>query len=241
MSKYLDKYATRSLQLMCSIAFHSGARLQTICTIKVKNIKDLLVNNDITSNNTYILRVGAGSGIDSKGDIPYFLELPTWLVERIYEYILSDTWKERSKKSYYKSLDENYIFLTGKGAPFYTSKSNINDIKNIVLRDSKEIDIKIYKGHAVRKNFDDIVKKIQLDFPWFGNIRFHDLRATFGMNIITTLQARGLNNQKCVDYLKKRMGHNNIQTTWLYLDHKSILARNIETQNIFENRLFKFL
>ncbi|KUM13746.1 hypothetical protein AV645_12860 [Acinetobacter calcoaceticus] len=241
LSEYLDRYGSRTLQLMCSIAFHSGARLQSICTIKVKNINDLITKDKITSNKTYTLRIGAGSGIDSKGDIPYILELPKWLVERLHEYINSDTWKERARKSYYKDSDENYIFLTRIGSPFYTSKSNMNDIKDSILKENKRIDIQIYKGNAVRKNFDDLVKKIQEDYPWFGNIRFHDLRATFGMNIVINLQSRGINNQKCVDYIRKRMGHKNIQTTWSYLDHKEILAKNIDTQNIFENNLFNFL
>ncbi|KHN68256.1 hypothetical protein DH17_09505 [Acinetobacter oleivorans] len=207
----------------------------------MKNINDLITKDKITSNKTYTLRIGAGSGIDSKGDIPYILELPKWLVERLHEYINSDTWKERARKSYYKDSDENYIFLTRIGSPFYTSKSNMNDIKDSILKENKRIDIQIYKGNAVRKNFDDLVKKIQEDYPWFGNIRFHDLRATFGMNIVINLQSRGINNQKCVDYIRKRMGHKNIQTTWSYLDHKEILAKNIDTQNIFENNLFNFL
>lgn len=240
LSEYLKNYATTTLQLMCSIAFHSGARLQTICTIKVKTINNLIQTQKPTSNNTYILRVGAGSGIDSKGNIPYILELPVWLVSKIYNYINSYEWKERAGKSYYKYSEENYVFLTENGSPFYTSKSNINEIKVNVLKKDIDTEVVIYKGNAVRKNFYDLIKIIKKNHPDFGDVRFHDLRATFGMNILTVLQKNGLNNQQCVDYLKKRMGHKNVQTTWLYLDYKSILIKNIDIQNIFESQLFNF-
>lgn len=56
---YLERYASREFQLICHMALYSGARIQTICTIRVFHIKEILAKQIVNStDDTFKLRVG---------------------------------------------------------------------------------------------------------------------------------------------------------------------------------------
>lgn len=238
LSEFLSKYGSIQLQLICYIAFHTGARLQSICTITVRHIKGLILQKN---QNNCVLKVGYGTGIDTKKGQQYGLEFPRWLVEILIKYINSVTWKERAKLSFYGVNEQNYLFLTKNGSPFYTSRRELFDIKEKMMAIDKKTNIKTYTGGAVRKQFDELIELIQKSYQDFEKVRFHDLRATFGMNLLNRLQTKGLNNQQCLDYIKKRMGHKRVETTMMYLDYKGILMDKINTQDIFEADLLSYV
>lgn len=75
----------------------------------------------------------------------------------------------------------------------------------------------IQKGHAVRNYTQRLIRNIRRKHPDFNHFRFHDLRATFGMNFVRDADQAGVRDAR--EPLRSRMGHKNFQTTQLYLNY----------------------
>lgn len=236
--EYLERYGTRELQLMTYIALFTGARIQTICTLRVKHLKNLPLMSD---KKTYKLTVGNETGVDTKNGKKHHLELPLKIKKLIDNYFGSEEWKERAKKSFYGECDNNYIFLTKKGNPYYTSKREKLDVKYQV--DSGEYTGKylIYKGNAVRKNLSDVLEKLCEDYLDYQDFRFHDLRATFGMNLVRKLEEFGYSPNVIKNKVKTKMGHDSDSTTDLYLKYEFNKEERQRVQSKLEDELFKYV
>ena len=96
--------SSREYQLMFYFALFTGARLQTICTLRIK----YLVEHQPDSNGFIRLPIGAGTGIDTKFQKPMTLLVPNWLVQDIKIYINSEQARQRRLKSNYGDSDKNY-------------------------------------------------------------------------------------------------------------------------------------
>ncbi|MEC8567015.1 MAG: site-specific integrase, partial [Pseudomonadota bacterium] len=141
------KKSSREYQLMFYLALFTGARLQTICTLRIK----CLFNREPDNHGFIRLPVGAGTGIDSKFQKPMTLLIPHWLVQDLKIYINSEQSRQRRQKSNYADSDENYVFLTKLGTPFYTSKAEQQELtEKIKTSDSFGARLKLYEGEAVR-------------------------------------------------------------------------------------------
>lgn len=144
--KALQK-SSREYQLMFYLALFTGARLQTICTLQIK----CLFNRESDSNGFIRLPVGAGTGVDTKFQKPMTLLVPDWLAQDIEIYIKSEQARLRRAKSNYGDSDENYVFLTKLGTPFYTSKAEQQELtEKIKASESFGARLKLYEGEAVR-------------------------------------------------------------------------------------------
>ena len=232
--EYLERFGNRQLQLICLISLLTGARIQTIGTLKVYHLKQLIKKiKENQINNTYILQAGANTGVDTKFNKSLNLYFPKNLIFSLDNYINSKTWHKRALKSFYGTTDENYVFITKSGLPYYTSKEEILDIKN-----TQNQNIVIRNGEAIRKNLDVVVKKIKEEHHDFRAFKFHDLRATFGMNYLKILLKRNLNKDQCLLLLKEAMGHNNISTTLNYLNYQEIIDQFSTAQEDLENKIF---
>lgn len=215
----LKENGNRAFQLMCLLALYTGARIQTIGTLRVKDIYDLLKKTP--KNGEVLLRVGDGTGVDTKKQKRYRLHIPIELVRMLRDYIESEECKERRALSFYGESGENYIFLASNGSPFYTSASEIVDrqegqfSKRISARD--RVTFTIQKGNAVRNYLSRLIRDIRQKHPDFNAFRFHDLRATYGMNWVRDADASGAKDIR--DELKHRMGHTNFDTTQNYLNY----------------------
>lgn len=238
ISEYINQYAPRTIQLICSIAFHSGARLQTICTIRKKHIYEMIERKK-TASQTYILSVGLGTSIDSKRGKKYVLEIPSWLVDELKKYVESEEWKARALKSFYKNKYENYIFLTKSGQPFYTSKKEVLDRLELVDNYTQKEKMKIYTGEAVRVILNTIYKKITIEHKDFRKFRFHDFRATFGMNLLKLLINKDMEISQILHIIKNRMGHSSLVVTERYLDFKVVLEKYMDVQDELEDKLMR--
>jgi integrase len=209
----------RAFQLMCFVALFTGARIQTIGTLKVKNIYELLQKKP--KNGEVLLRVGAGTGVDTKNQKRYRLHIPIELVQMLRDYIESEECRQRRELSFYGETEENYIFLTSTGSSFYTSSAEIIDrqegqfSKRISARD--RVNFTIQKGNAVRNHLSRLIRDIRQKHPDFNAFGLHDLRATYGMNFVRDADASGAKDIR--DELKHRMGHTNFDTTQNYLNY----------------------
>ena len=236
--EYLERYGTRELQLMTYIALFTGARIQTICTLRVKHLKNLPLMAD---KKAYRLTVGKDTGVDTKNGKIHHLELPLKIKKLIDNYAGSEEWRERAKKSFYGECDNNYIFLTKKGNPYYTSKREKLDIKHQVDSDKYEGKYIIYKGNSVRKNLSDVLKDLCEDYQDYQDFRFHDLRATYGMNLVRKLEEFGYSPNVIKNKVRIKMGHDLDSTTDLYLKYEFNKEERKRVQSKLENELFKYV
>lgn len=230
---YLKDTASREFQLMCYLALYTGARLQTVSTLRVFNIKGLKDKVPDAFYNAYSLAVGSGSVVDTKNGTRMDLKIPDWLVNELISYIDSQQWKKRAKSSYYGVSDQNYIFLTSRGEAYYTSLKEIEDRRNSKsLRGFKQT-----RGLSIRPHITQMIRKINKDTVQVNHFRFHDLRATFGLNTLNVLIRCGFAKEHALWLLKERMGHKDITTTIKYLEYSSFTSSLLEVNTSFSEAL----
>ncbi|WOD07404.1 hypothetical protein [Marinomonas sp. GJ51-6] len=183
-----------------------------------------------------MIKYGTGSEIDGKHNKLGILYVPTWLVESLLVYIESSVARSRRCKSYYGDSDGNYVFLTKSGDPYYTSYKEMADRKNEDI-DSRVISQKAStsvnkEGEAIGVFIRNTLRPaLEAKYGYFPHFSFHDIRATFGINLIENIytaidKANLLRREKGQSLLlyedalrevMKRMNHNNDETTRKYV------------------------
>lgn len=206
-------------ELMHYVALLTGAREQTVLTLRVRNF--VAPPSEVTQW-SFKLRCGPGTGIDTKRDVTdVYLSVPRVLYEKLHVYIHSDRAKRRRGRSRLGNDDGNYLFLTQHGKPFYESKDDRNADRggNELLRSSKV-------GQGLRDFIQHrVIPEVRKTLPKFS-YRFHDLRATFGMNWVDhNDQVDGTKRSHlwARDQLRKLMWHKNAETTDQYLEYREHL------------------
>lgn len=236
--------SSREYQLLFYFALFTGARIQTAGTIRVWHLHGTLDGDGYLR-----LTVGSGTFIDTKRGTPLTLLVPGWLVRDMIIYSRSPEAVKRRNRSFYGDTDENYLFLSKNGVPFYTSKKELYDRQNpLVSRNTQLTDrasgVSMQDGGSIRQHIIEILlPRIRKETPDFQSFSFHDLRATFGMNLLES-QLKYLGNKSittALDYVQQRMGHRDKATTMQYLNYKSRLEWKSQIQNEFEQILFKYV
>tara|TARA_A100001391_G_scaffold205359_1_gene205376 strand:+ start:98 stop:667 length:570 start_codon:yes stop_codon:yes gene_type:complete len=175
------------------------------------------------------------------------LLVPGWLVQDMLIYSRSTEATKRRERSFYGDTEDNYVFLSKNGIPYYTSKKEIYDRRDAsVSRHAGMTDqarnVSIQDGAALRQHIRDILLlRIHPANPDFQDFTFHDLRATFGINLLES-QLQHMGDQHitaALEYVQQRMGHANKDTTMQYLNYKSRLQWKNSVQHQFESQLFK--
>lgn len=233
---------SRVYQLMFYFALFTGARIQTVGTIRINHL-----SANLDSSGYLRLPVGAGTLIDTKNGKRMTLLVPGWLVHDMLIYKSSAEAKKRRARSYYGDTEDNYLFLSKNGVPYYTSKKEILDRRdNLVSENAGMIDrardVSIQDGAALRTHIQKILMpRIRLDISTFQDFTFHDLRATFGMNLLEShLQHMGDKSITAIlEFVQQRMGHSSKETTMRYLNYKSRLDWKNSVQHEFEIQLFQ--
>lgn len=236
LKQYLRDTASREFQLMCYLALYTGARLQTVCTIRVQNIKNLENQTADPFDDTYSLKVGANTVIDTKYGISMRIKIPTWLINELLAYTASKAWKDRAKLSYYGNTPNNYVFLTSRGSAYYTSLTEIEDRRS---NDSIK-GFKPKRGLSVVTHINQMLQKLNAEDLKVNHFTFHDLRATFGINILKAMIRCGFKHDQALMYLKDRMGHRFISTTMRYLEHAQFTTNVISANTTFSEVLNQF-
>lgn len=189
------------------ISLSSSARIQTAFTLRAASfLKEIPVHQEFIRIHT-----GKGTGVDTKRNKKHYLEIPSWLYNKIYIYVRSERYQARARKCLL-SAQEKYVFYTKKGNPFYTS---CNDS----MSDSRE-------GSAVR-----VFMTEQL-FPRIARLghsfrfRFHDLRATYCLNRLDegleSIEKGEATLDSVLRGIQDAMGHSDIKTTYRYLDYRNL-------------------
>ncbi|MET0065538.1 MAG: hypothetical protein ABW076_04255 [Candidatus Thiodiazotropha sp.] len=225
----LDNYQMTLIHLL---ALFTGARIQTILTLRVCHARLELPDN--LSEVRFL--AGPGTGVDTKNDKRLTVFIPRWLYEKLRTYTYSEDAKKRRRRAG-DDTDNQYLFLTNQGAPLYTSKSDLTNF------DAKNKSRHINSGQSVRQFIGRRViplmrKKLsELEFRY----KFHDLRATYGMNLtdheLKLVRKDIVSLHQAREFVKARMGHTNHDTTDLYLNYRQNLDLVRQAQSNFEKNL----
>lgn len=217
------------------LALTTGARLQTVFTFRVKHFKSNIREGIVAQR----VKVGHGTLIDTKFGRQMVLLIPTWLYSRIQLYLRSPRYLDRVSRSehVYPDEDERYAFLTRSGRPYYMASS---DPFSILYRDPP-------RGNAVTQFIRQQLAPDLLRRGHSFDFHFHDLRATFGMNLLEEKLVnykRGgvaVQNQpeffQILMYVRERMGHSQLSTTEAYLNYRQKYHLAVNMQSDYEKYL----
>ncbi len=227
--------------LMHYIALLTGAREMTVLTLRVR---DVMLPPDHIAQWPHKIRCGPGTGIDTKRDIAnVYLSMPRALYEQLHAYTVSERANRRRAKTALGEDPANYLFLTQHGQPYYESKEDRNAWRDptSALRRSA------LSGRPLRKFIErSVIPFVRETHPKF-KYRFHDLRATFGMNWVDyqMLQAgpEGFSKRYlwARDQLRKLMWHRSPLTTDKYLEYREHMDHLQLAQQGWSNHLIELI
>lgn len=221
-------------RLVHYIALCTGARKQTIYTIRMRHLKNFSESN-LLSDGTYLLNAGPSTGIDTKFDKPQDLYIPKQLAEDMVVYANCELAKSRRNKfkDKYGNIindDDMYLFLSPHGNCHYMAK---NDPRYLQVRSRPQ-----------GNNTDNMKKKLlQLTGEGFPkDFTFHWLRATFGLQYykwLLPLVAKGyLKLGDEIGLVQRRMHHSDRSITEHYLKLFMNIDDRIDAQGKYEDHLF---
>ncbi len=229
--------AVERLILMTSLM--TGARKQTVLTIRLKNLKGF-TEEKLEREGAYKLHAGPRTGIDTKYDKPQVLYVPKQLAEELVTLAKSRTMKTRREKFLAKleashpglsmAEDDMYLFLSDQGNCYYMAK---NDPRYTIVKSPQT-------GQVTETIKRKLARKASSSFP--KDFSYHWLRATFAYQLYQRLQVlvrEGmLKPGEDIDFIQKRMHHESRETTENYLKLFNMTHEKIIAQEIWEEKLF---
>ncbi|MEC5409873.1 site-specific integrase [Paraburkholderia sp. MPAMCS5] len=213
-SALLESLATLGnieMTLVHLFALLTGARIQTVLPVRVKHVMrkpDGFHGDDIR------LACGPGTGIDTKGGVKGVLHVPRGFYERLYIYVHSDRARKRRQMADGGDHFDQALFLSHRGAPLYEDRASRDP-----LTSGPRVRRHVKTGQAVRQFIRDELlpmMRVRLDNPRY-EFSFHDLRATFGLNMVDAMTANGTKYTRALDQLRQLMWHVRPSTSEAYL------------------------
>lgn len=217
------------------ISLLTGARLQTVLTLREENFE----RYPGTLEYIIKIKIGGKSNIDTKYNKSNIIYIPRLLYLNIKNYLNSERYKNRATKFNIKNEQKTfrYVFLTNRGIPYYTSKKDKN---NYWYR-------KAPNGGTVRTFISNELKPILKKYDSLKNFKFHDLRASFGMNFIDENMPDVIEGKisitQLMSELMQLMGHSEFRTTERYLNYRTKHQdkKKKEYRNKIESKLLSYL
>jgi integrase len=228
-------------RLIFLFALMTGARKQTVLTLRVKHV-EALIQGGLEPEGTYILKAGPGTGIDTKKNKPQTLHVPKALAEDLLTFVRSTYAKNRRQRFLqeyevsYSGLStiaagEEYVFLSEQANCYYMAGS-----------DPRYTFVNTRPQGAVT---DTLKKKLMRcvppDFP--KDFTFHWLRATFAYQLyqllVPSLENRRLLPGDEISIIQERLHHERRETTENYLKLFKMIPEKMRAQEGYEDSLFK--
>jgi len=229
----LKKMGNREMLLGFLISLTTGARLQTVFTLRLKHF--LKIPSD--GEQEMKIKVGYGTDCDTKFGKLHTLIMPTWIYNKIRIYINSPRASNRRSKAkhIFEHEDLQYLFLTNGGRPYYAAH---NDPYKALYRQPPD-------GNAIRLFIFNTIKNELLKNDHKIKFSFHDLRASYGMNLFDKyaplVQAKVVTQEFVLITIKERMGHESLLTTQKYLNFRNKYKLRELAQDNFDNFLMEML
>ena len=235
----LKTIGNTEMTLAFFLAMATGARLQTIFTLRRRNFSGEPYRGAVSQP----VKVGNGTLVSTKYGKQMVLLIPIFLYRKIQVYMQSERCCKRvdASKREYPNEDEQYLFLTRSGQPYYMSE---NDPFARLYRSPP-------RGNAVTQFIRQQLKPELYHQGADFEFRFHDLRATFGMNLLESmigqLSGKSQNSTpkpdltKAIMLVRTRMGHSRIATTEGYLKYREKYHIALKLQDDYERYLESLL
>lgn len=199
----------------------TGARLQTAATLRLRHFtRPVTFSRALAGGGEVVkLRAGPGTGIDTKRDRLGVLQIPRSLFEALQTYAQSDRARHRRQMATGGDDENQYLFLTQQGSPYYTAKE-------VSSRFDSEFSSRHQKNGGTIRQFlkDRLIPYIQEKHSKSFHFRPHDLRATFGMNQtdlqMALVSAGIITLNRARTNVMALMWHTSLGTTDKYLDYR---------------------
>lgn len=210
----LEALGNTEMMLIHAFALLTGARIQTVLTVKVRHVLQA-----VSTSSTMVLSVGPGTGIDTKNSKQLRLHMPLWFYNSLQKYALSERAHKRRLLAVGGDHSDQYLFLSHRSAPLYLSK------EDIAYSAIKEVRHQI-AGQGVRQYMTEfIVPYVRAKYDKNFKYRFHDLRASFGMNLVDhfapLLEASEVSYMDILNFVATRLGHDSLVVTERYFKYGS--------------------
>ena len=226
-------------RLILLVALMTGARKQTVLTMRLKHLKNFTPDK-LQGDGTYLLHAGPGTSIDTKKDRSQRLHVPQQIAEELLVLGNSPMMKSRRVKlrahlaKEYPGLlmedDDMYLFLSDQGGCYYMAK---DDPRFPVVRSRPT-------GQVTDTIKRKLLQKTSDKFPI--NFSYHWLRATFGFQLYQRLRelinAGIMKPGDDIDFIRGRMHHASREMTEHYLQLFKMLPQKLVAQEFYEAKLF---
>ncbi|MBL4909903.1 MAG: site-specific integrase [Alteromonadaceae bacterium] len=231
-------------RLFSLFALYTGARKQTIFTLRMKHLA-FFEPKFLLSDNTYELRVSSKNGADTKYDKPQKLFVEKELADDLIVYSKSRTAKARRKEFQQKFADEFpdlekmhdndvYLFLSTENNCHYMAK---DDPRFVRVRSRP-------KGQRTRLFTEKLLTFTSKKFP--KDITFHWLRATFAfvyyLHLVKKYEDKNgkiISHSEIIRKVQKRMHHSRSSITENYLKLFENINDKKRAQELYESHIFK--
>jgi len=227
--KALKTIGNTEMTLGFLIALATGARIQTVFTLRRKHFEKILRDDETEAR----IKIGYGTDCDTKFNKIHTLIFPSWIYQKVRIYLNSPRSKKRKEKATHIFDEQNkqYLFLTNRGTPFYAAHDD----------PYRHLYKEVPNGATVRQFiFTSLQKQLKKDGFKF-DFSFHDLRATFGMNLLDKLMplvnSKEIKLAHALIHVKERMGHSSLSTTEKYFNFRERHKIKELAQDDYENYL----
>lgn len=196
--RYLKKNSSEQniiLHAMFTLGFFTGARIGSIRTLRIENLKSAIVDPTSISIREHpdslilLVAAGPGTGINTKFDVRGYLRFLKPVHEFILEY--AETNVTRLKRQAKASKEnKSLVFLTKDGKPYSEGSINtaLSDLRRALVRNN---------------------------LAQFHDLKFHQSRATCGTELARLYMA--VSDANAIEYVREWLMHKNVSTTWKYV------------------------
>lgn len=229
-------------RLMLLVALMTGARKQTVLTLRMKHLEGF-AENKLQNDKTYHLHVGPGTGIDTKRDKPQTLHIPKQLANDLKVFAGSPLAVKRREllrkkfKKEYSNLEplsggDMYVFLSDQGNCYYMAES-----------DPRYLEVKSRPTGQVTETIKrKLIKCVSKKFP--VSFTYHWLRATFAFQLyqylLPLLKSGHLKYGEEISLIQRRLHHSSRETTENYLKLFQMHSDKLAVQELYEDKIFGF-
>jgi len=209
--------SSAELILMLKLGFFTGARVQTICSLNIKNLERAVPDSEVPG--LWHVAVGPGSQphVETKFNVSGNLLVPELLLNELKTYAYST---RRMKREANAPLEnKGLLFITSCGNPYERRQnarcsSAINSEMVILRRTASSAGLK-----------------------FMSNFYFHQTRATYGTQLMRIILPLG-NLQASLEFVRTAMFHKEISTTMTYVKFIEQTKAKMEAANAYNHMFF---
>jgi len=235
----LENQKNTEMVLIIIFALTTGARIQSVLTLRHKHFR---VESDPDS--AVPLAIGHGTYVDSKHSQKQVLMIPTFIQKKLAIYSHSKRSKNRFEKycqlrglhASEEAMGDCYLFLSNQGHPFYDAKSDLFKF------DKSQVRANPRTGDSIRKFLKQhILPTMRKQFGEQYHFQFHDLRATYGINLVEAcnvlVDKSEMDASAVVPFVQSRMNHKDSKTTESYIQYNEKIKQAEEIVETFQSSL----